>query len=426
LTVSTPSITCRRAILPVVVAAALVFLPGCMHGAMIHIPDKWDFWKKDDATAAKTQAEDAFVMRDGQLVAETTGPVLGGDLEGARLLFREKDYDKAEPIFERIADNTKNTFRILEEARWYEAECYYRQSRYRDAAPVYIQLLNNFPSSKYGEDARQRIFDIANYWLDETRDQMEAAREKREGKRWVVMPLQMVHFEDSKPYLDIEGHALRLLEQVYMTNPRSPLAEKALFMLGSVRFYREDWRDADHYFYQLVLNCPNGKYAAKAAQLSILCKEIDQGGYAYDGRKLQEARELIKKAKIAYPELAQDGDPFLTKQLMQIHAVEAEKDYEVARYWDRTGHPGAAYFSYEIVCRRYPGTSFAEKSKQRMTELKERVDREKQNTANEAPAPANEPAPPPRVLQPDQSPGGPPGTEVGPPPRTLPPGLPDR
>jgi hypothetical protein len=37
----------------------------------------------------------------------------------------------------------------------------------------------------------------------------------------------LVHFEDAKPFLDIEGHACRLLEAVYITDPESKVDPKA-------------------------------------------------------------------------------------------------------------------------------------------------------------------------------------------------------
>ena len=45
---------------------------------------------------------------------------------------------------------------------------------------------SSFPALAYREQATQRMFDIANEWLDDTRAEMEEANEKREGKRWFV------------------------------------------------------------------------------------------------------------------------------------------------------------------------------------------------------------------------------------------------
>jgi hypothetical protein len=49
---------------------------------------------------------------------------------------------------------------------------------------------------------------------------------------------------------------------------------------------------------------------------------------------------------------------------------QAEKDFRTAEFYRRTGHYGSAYFYYELVRRRYPGTPQAETSTQRMLELR--------------------------------------------------------
>src|SRR2546421_219929 len=367
-----------RAWHPTIFAVLLLTSTGCLGGG--DWVEKVQFWKHEPTTDYTAPA-DSFVLRDGQAVDVASVPTLGGDYEGARLTFDKKEYAKAEPVFRKIADNAKNMPRVCENARWYQAECFYQRGLYPDAAERYLQLLNTFPSAEHGEDARKKLFDIANYWLDETRDQMEQAREVREGKRWFTTPITPVHWEDSKPLLDIEGHALRLLEAVHMTSPRGPLGDKALFYMGSVKFYRESYRDADHYFYQLVQFYPNSPHAPKALELSIICKQICTGGPDYDGRKLQEARELITKARNGYAGLSHGSDQFLTKQMVQIHLMQAEKDYNTAKFYDRTGHPGPAYFCYEIVKRRYPGTTFADKAEQRMVELKGKAEKEQQRQA---------------------------------------------
>jgi hypothetical protein len=66
----------------------------------------------------------------------------------------------------------------------------------------------------------------------------------------------------------------------------------------------------------------------------------------------------------------------LQNQLLTINLQQAEKDYGIAEFYRRTGHPGSAYFYYELVRRRYPGSKQADKATQRMAELKDRVESE--------------------------------------------------
>ncbi len=62
---------------------------------------------------------------------------------------------------------------------------------------------------------------------------------------------------------------------------------------------------------------------------------------------------------------------------------QAEKDFEMAEFWKRTGHPGSAYWYYGLVIQRYPNTTFAEKAAKRMEEIKAAV--EKENAGKAAP-----------------------------------------
>jgi TolA-binding protein len=44
-------------------------------------------------------------------------------------------------------------------------------------------------------------------------------------------------------------------------------------------------------------------------------------------------------------------------------------EFKMAEFYHQTGHPGSAAFYYELVSRRYPGTSIAQKAKERLEQL---------------------------------------------------------
>jgi outer membrane protein assembly factor BamD (BamD/ComL family) len=352
-------------------------------------------------------------------------------LTGARDLFRCREYAKAEKIFDRIAANTKNAPHVAEEARFYEAECLRLQGHYPKAADTYNKLLMDFPSTSYREQAVQHMFDIANFWLEDTRRQMREVRERRDGKRWLVVP-NFFHWDKSKPFMDEEGRAIEKLEQVRYNDITGPLADKALFLMGGVKFFNEDYLESDHYFSQLVEMHPNSPFAPQAVELAIISKHMSTGGADYDGRKVAEARQMVHTALGNYPELAAQKNEFLQRQLIGITLQQAEKDYKIAEFYRRTGHPCSAYFYYEIVRRRYPGTKYFDLSTQRMHELRAKVEKEQGKApvpppGGPAPGPgpeALEQAPQPRQLETAPMPrplSGQP--ETAPTPRRLPGGL---
>ncbi len=363
-----------------VLAVWLLMGAGCAS-----LPTSWPTWlggKKPDAAGGAAGAVDAAVMRGSGLEKEKTGHPLEQDLDAADRLFQQQQYSAARAIYHRVATSKKIPPQLVERGVFGEAECYFQDGNFRAAQPLYKKLIG--PEFRYGrhqDDSARRLFDIAHYWLDDTRKQMEAYAEKNEGKRWFVMPASFVHFTKDKPLFDMEGNALASLEDIRLFDINGPMGEKALFYIATVKFFKEDWRDADYYYSQLFEHHPNSKWAPKAIKQSIICKQMMTGGSAYDGRALEDARKLIIEVARGYPELRQTDEEFLKRQLVSIQRQQADKDYNIAEFYRRTGHPGSAYFYYELVRRRYPGTDYATRAEERMDKLRGRVEKEQTQEA---------------------------------------------
>jgi len=321
---------------------------------------------------------DAMSIRAGNFTG--TPSELSPELKSAHEKYKAGDISSAEKMYHKVADNTKNPPTVAEEARFYEAECLFQQEHWPKACDTYHKMLLDFPSGTYRMQACKRMFDIANFWCDDVRAEQRVKRENAD-KTFNFHITPVVHFEKKKPTLDIEGRALQALENVHLHDIGGPLADKALFLAGGIKFYREDYKEADYYYTQLVEQHPNSELAPKAIELGIIAKHLSTGGSDYDGRKVAEARLLVDTAIRAYPELAQQKDDFLKRQLTSIDYQQAEKDFNVAEFYRRTKHPGAAYYYYEIVRRTYPRTKFAEEATLRMTQIKADYDAGKLETA---------------------------------------------
>jgi outer membrane protein assembly factor BamD (BamD/ComL family) len=352
--------------------------------------ETWDRWHLVTPPPPPPPPVDSLVLRTGGLEAKEQ-PAEGtveAKLAGAKELYRLGEFAKAERVFHDIADNTHNAAAIGEEARYYEADCHRLQNDLPKAADLYTKMLNDFPSGAFREQANQHLFAIADKWLDDTRKEMEETREVREGKRWFTTP-HYVHIDKESPFLDKEGRALEALDTVRIndilsTKTDGRLADKALFLAGNVKFFNEDYREADDYFTQIVENYPDSPFATRAVELGIICKHMGTGGAKYDGRKVAEARILVDKALRNYPELGSGKKrEFMERQLVGITLQQAEKDYEIGEFYRKKGKAPSAYFYYEIVRRRYPGTRFADLATERMHEIHDEV--EKEHTESDAP-----------------------------------------
>ena len=67
----------------------------------------------------------------------------------------------------------------------------------------------------------------------------------------------------------------------------------------------------------------------------------------------------------------------LDEQALMVRYQQAEKDFETAEFYRRTGHPGSAWFYYELVIRRYPGIQpWADQAAARQTRIEGRIGRD--------------------------------------------------
>jgi outer membrane protein assembly factor BamD (BamD/ComL family) len=357
----------------IVLAAHLAAFAGC---------DSLKFgFLESGEKAPIPQAADTLVLRPDGLAADKPPPVEmpaddAAKLAKAREYFRAQEYAKAESFFSSVADREKNPPAIVQEVMYYYAECLRLQGHLPKAADTYAGLLNKFPNSTYREQCVQHMFDIANRWLDDTREAMREEKERQAGKRWVVWP-RFVSFEKSKPLLDREGRAINTLEQVRLHDINGPLADQSLFLCGVVKMYNENYRDADMYFTQIYARHPESPLAPKAIELGIQCKHLSTGGSDYDGRKTAEARNMVNTALANYPQLAHNKEMrrFLEDQRTSIDMQQAEKEFNMAEFWRRTGHPGSAYFYYQLVRQRYKDTKYARLAEERWNSLREELEK---------------------------------------------------
>jgi len=286
------------------------------------------------------------------------------DAEGQ---FTAAHYADARDRFKSLADNTGNSAVLAERARFMQAECDRMQSNYPRAVDTYHRLLMDFPTGAHRREACVRMFEISDYWLDDFRD--EIAARSSAGEKGVLhwRPRWNNPLDKSRPFLVQEGRATEVLENIHTHDVTGPTADMALFWCGYVNFVRGNFDEADHYFSQLVELHPESRWRPQAIAYAVQAKNNATGGALYDGRKCAEALHLVQMAEATVPEITQDPDMAerMNRARFAIRFQQAEKDFETARYYERTGHPGSAVFYYELVRRRYAGTRYADLATER-------------------------------------------------------------
>lgn len=314
----------------------------------------------------------------------------------AEQLFKAGKFSEAESIFADIADDKRNRPEVAEKARFYQAECLRERGYLPSAVDGYNRLLKDFPNGVYRERACGQMFLIANEWLEPTRQEIrkleraerakkglptepESEEEKKRREAYEnsskIIP---VNFDRRLPTFATESRALEVLENVYQHDPTGPYADQALFMIGRVKFHRGEYSDADTFFSLLVDQHGRSPLRDKALELAILSKTNSAGGPEADGRPLKEAMRLINLAKSTSPEMVRSRGEMLDEQTKMVRYQQAEKDFNTAELYRRTGKYGSAWYYYDLVIRRYPDQlTWVEKSKARMQEIQTELERSK-------------------------------------------------
>ncbi len=296
-------------------------------------------------------------------------PEADAKMARAEELFAAENYADAQKIYGDLADNTYNPTGMTEKARFKEAECVRLRGRLPAAVDVYNRLLQDFPAGLYSEQAAVKMYAVAEHWMKDSLGEIE---EREQGRARVRLVPSLPNFTDkSKPAIDQEGELLKTLENITVGAPNSTVADKAMFWCGFLHFSHGRFEEADHFFSTLVDMYKDSPLRQEAARYAVMAKNNATGGAVYDGQKSAEALQLVHNLEATEPQYVQDKEKaaWLTRQKFAIRIQQAEKDYETAEYYRRTDHPGSAYFYYELVMRRYPGTKFSDLAKARIEEM---------------------------------------------------------
>lgn len=234
------------------------------------------------------------------------------------------------------------------------------------------RLLRRFPATRYRARALKELYQIADYWLDPVREEMRAARKAREEDRPFKPSTpreRRGRFDPAWPDFDSETEGVLLLQEVLRLDPDGPLTERALFLIGAVAFFREDYPRADTTFSRLVKVRPHGAYFFQALEIAIVSKSLSYDENRPNRRKLVETLLFIRNALRDYPELAQRKERYLSHQLLSTVFRLAEYDFKLVERIDKLGLRWASWWGYEVVRRAYWHTPYAQLATERQQKL---------------------------------------------------------
>lgn len=288
------------------------------------------------------------------------------DLEAAVKLYEELKYREARKAFKDIAKKYgKKKEHVEEDAMFYMAECDFQLGYLARAEDEYEELLKKFPSTGYLEKSVAKIFRIACVWLNAPKPASEielASFAEEDGEERLskvpeaniahTFPLKPNFTDKTRPMFDTRGRALGALRQVWLSDPRSKLADEALMLCALYHFRMKDWREAELNFQSIREQHHSDKYLQAAYVLGAHASMKSYQGSQYDGQQLETAKKLTSGAIALFPDSPQRQK--LQRDLKKMEAEAAERDWERVKFYAKRGENKSAAFYAEYIVETYP------------------------------------------------------------------------
>ncbi len=246
-----------------------------------------------------------------------------------------------------------------EDARFLAGEAYFFADRYPDANEMFERLLKDFPNTRHQELVQARRFAIARYWLQ---------FHNVDPQSWYTFNIT----DDSRPWNDLKGHAMRLFKQIPLDDPTGKLADDAILAQANALFVAGRYDDADRLYDDLRTMYPTSEHQFTAHLMGVKSKLLRYQGPEYDGTALGEAEKLIEQIRIQFPQEAQANGELLDRAAREVRYRQAEREWLMAKFYDRRKAYRAARFYYQIVQRDYHDTPFSTQAQTRMAEIQDK------------------------------------------------------
>ncbi len=155
-----------------------------------------------------------------------------------------------------------------------------------------------------------------------------------------------------------------ILDTIAADYPDTRVAELAIKTKADHLFREGEFTLAEAEYARLVRSYPTTRYLRYAMRRAADAALASFGGVPYDGAALIEAQERFEEYRRRFPAEAAGEDVDLI--LQRIAALEAEKEYRIGRYYERTDHLSSAVFQYQRVQQEWPESVAAAKARKRL------------------------------------------------------------
>lgn len=299
--------------------------------------------------AASTQAYWVWSPEAGKFVNPEEGEQDSAEeqYEYAMKFFRDKDYDKAEEELKSLLKRYRGA-KIAPEAQYRLGIIYEEKNDYLKAFETYKVVIESYPQSARAEEVIERQFKIGNLFLS--------------GKKAKLMGLEIL------PSL---SKASEVFESIVKNAPFSAYGDKAQFRLGLARKKQGQFDKAVEAFQAVIDNYPKSDLVAEARYQLAETAYLRSNYQGRDERALDTAGNYVDSFLARGPEA--EAAEKASKLREEIDEKNAEKNYRIGLYYEKTKYLSSAIIYYRDVMKRYPSTRWGKKAQEKLQSLQEPV-----------------------------------------------------
>ena len=285
--------------------------------------------------------------QDWSAAAEAEPGTEDGDLDLARRWIALEDYKTGERIVKKWIKQYGESAERYPEALYLRGSVHLGQGEYRAADDDFEKLLDEYPGSPFAEQALSARFRIAEQYLA--------------GKRRKALG-GLLRVKDRDAGVEIMDD----MSMNYRDTSLSELAQKAK---ADYYFSRGEFELAEDEYAAFAREFPRSRYHPQALFQSAQAALASFPGVQFDDAGLVEAQERFNQFRQSYPQKSEEMQ--VPTMLDEIASARADKTYEIARFYDRTGKLGAARYYYRATVKRWPETPAAAQAEARLNEIGE-------------------------------------------------------
>jgi outer membrane protein assembly factor BamD (BamD/ComL family) len=270
-------------------------------------------------------------------------------------LFKEKKYDAAAEKFWTASWRWPDS-PMEEDSLFLLGECYFFADRYGKADDTYSSLLKKYDNTRYLDTVMAREFAIGRYW-----EEMDL-----KYHHWPTTPNLT---DKTRPWFDTFGNAIAAYDRIRLHDPTGPLADRAIMATANAYFRINHWEEAAYHYDILRRDYPKSQFQKDAHVLGLQARWRVYQGAMYDETPLKQANEIASQTLTQFPGKLGEEEARVAETRARILEQQAEREWEMARFYEHKGAYGSAKFYYRTLVDKYPRTQMAEKARARLTEL---------------------------------------------------------